>query len=139
MNLPQQLPLISGNPDQLKQVFMHLLNNAVDAIAGVDASTRPPDSPHRIRIEASFDDARLHVLFSDTGTGFREPNRAFDPFFTTKQPGQGTGLGLSICYGIVRDHHGEINAFNLHPFGAAVVVDLPLRSADSTPEHSPAQ
>lgn len=138
MNLPPLLPLIAGNPDQLKQVFMHLLNNAVDAIAAVPPDSRPPDSPHRIRIEASFDDARLHILFSDTGTGFREPTRAFDPFFTTKQPGQGTGLGLSICYGIVRDHHGEINAFNLHPNGAAVVVDLPIRLSDSSAEHAPA-
>jgi signal transduction histidine kinase len=130
LNLPAQLPAIAGNPDQLKQVFMHLLNNAVDAIAAVDKATRT-DQQHRIRIEASYDDARLHVLFSDTGTGFRDPHRAFDPFFTTKQPGQGTGLGLSICYGIVRDHHGEINAFNLHPHGAAVVVDLPVRGAES--------
>jgi signal transduction histidine kinase len=68
----------------------------------------------------------LRILVSDTGPGFADPLRVFDPFFTTKQPGKGTGLGLSICYSIVREHGGEINAVNLHPRGAAVVVELPL-------------
>jgi signal transduction histidine kinase len=63
---------------------------------------------------------------SDTGPGFRQPGRAFDPFYTTRQPGEGTGLGLSICYGIMREHGGEISAFNLHPRGAAVVLELPV-------------
>ena len=69
------------------------------------------------------------MIVSDTGPGFREPGRIFDPFYTTKGPEQGAGLGLSICYGIVREHGGEISAFNLHPHGAAVVVELPLRAA----------
>jgi C4-dicarboxylate-specific signal transduction histidine kinase len=68
----------------------------------------------------------VHVIVSDTGPGFRQPGRAFDPFYTTRQPGEGTGLGLSICYGIVREHGGEISAFNLHPTGAAVVLELPV-------------
>jgi signal transduction histidine kinase len=136
MVLPPALPEIAGNSDQLKQVFLQLLNNAVEAFASLDAveraklaeagGTQPPEP--KILIDVSFDDTKLHILFSDTGPGFRDPHRVFDPFFTTKQPGEGTGLGLSICYGIVREHQGEINAFNLHPFGAAVVVDLPLRS-----------
>jgi two-component system, NtrC family, sensor kinase len=137
MVLPPTLPEIAGNSDQLKQVFLQLLNNAVEAFASLDAierakvaaagGTQPPEP--KILIDVSFDDTKLHILFSDTGPGFRDPHRVFDPFFTTKQPGEGTGLGLSICYGIVREHQGEINAFNLHPFGAAVVVDLPLRSS----------
>lgn len=137
MVLPPALPEIAGNPDQLKQVFLQLLNNAVEAFTSLDAidraktaaanGTQQPEP--KILLDVSFDENKLHILFSDTGPGFRDPHRVFDPFFTTKQPGEGTGLGLSICYGIVREHQGEINAFNLHPHGAAVVVDLPLRSS----------
>jgi two-component system NtrC family sensor kinase len=137
MIMPPVLPEIAGNPDQLKQVFLQLLNNAVEALTSADATERAKAAAaagtqlpeQKILIDASFDDSKLHILFSDTGPGFRDPHRVFDPFFTTKQPGEGTGLGLSICYGIVREHQGEINAFNLHPFGAAVVVDLPLRNS----------
>jgi signal transduction histidine kinase len=68
----------------------------------------------------------VQIVVSDTGTGFREPGRVFDLFYTTQAPGQGSGLGLSICYGIVREHEGEISAFNLHPSGAAIVVELPI-------------
>ena len=67
------------------------------------------------------------MIVSDSGPGFAEPARAFDPFYTGLRPGQGAGLGLglSVCYGIVREHGGEISAFNLHPRGAAVVIELP--------------
>jgi signal transduction histidine kinase len=135
MNVPPALPEIAGNSDQLKQVFLQLLNNAVEALSSMTVTERVSADgivhpvEQKILIDASFDDNKLHILFSDTGPGFRDPHRVFDPFFTTKQPGEGTGLGLSICYGIVREHQGEINAFNLHPFGAAVVVDLPLRNS----------
>jgi signal transduction histidine kinase len=115
---------VRGCRDRLKQVIEHLLNNAAQAIA--HAPEREEDESHGIRISVSQDEHMLHVIVSDTGTGFEEPRRAFDPFYTTKDPVEGAGLGLSICYGIVREHGGEIAAFNLHPHGAAVVVDLPL-------------
>ena len=50
--------------------------------------------------------------FQDSGPGIKEPNRIFDPFYTTKSVGKGTGLGLSICYGIVKEHGGDISARN---------------------------
>jgi len=53
-------------------------------------------------------------------------NRALDPFYTTKPVGKGTGLGLSICYGIVKEHDGEIRLENLQPQGSRVTVELPL-------------
>jgi signal transduction histidine kinase len=68
----------------------------------------------------------VQVVISDTGPGFPNPNRVFDPFFTTKKPGEGTGLGLSLCYSIVREHRGEISAFNLQPHGAAVAIEMPV-------------
>ncbi len=119
------LPMVRGSSDRLRQVFEHLLNNAAQAIA--TARTRESDEEHAIRVTVSHDSQALHVIVSDTGPGFREPGRVFDPFYTTKGPEQGAGLGLSICYGIVREHGGEISAFNLHPHGAAVVVELPVR------------
>jgi signal transduction histidine kinase len=118
------VPEVRGSRDRLRQVMEHLLNNAAQAIGS--AREREVDEEHAIRITVSHDERTLHVILSDTGPGFREPGRVFDPFYTTQQPGQGTGLGLSICYGIVREHGGEISAFNLHPHGAAVVVELPV-------------
>ncbi len=119
------LPMVRGSGDRLRQMMEHLLNNAAQAIA--TARAREADEEHAIRMTVSHDDQALHVIVSDTGPGFREPGRVFDPFYTTKGPEQGAGLGLSICYGIVREHGGEISAFNLHPHGAAVVVELPVR------------
>ena len=120
------VPAVRGSRDRLRQVMEHLLNNAAQSIAGAPLME---DELHGIRVTASFDERALHVIVSDTGPGFREPGRVFDPFYTTKGPEQGAGLGLSICYGIVREHGGEISAFNLHPRGAAVVVELPVRKA----------
>ncbi|HMK29147.1 MAG TPA: response regulator, partial [Terriglobales bacterium] len=65
-----------------------------------------------------------------SGPGIREVNRIFDPFYTTKSIGKGTGLGLSICYGIVKEHGGDIRAYN-HPKGGAVIeVKLPVAVAE---------
>jgi len=68
------------------------------------------------------------LCFDDNGPGFSDTTRAFDPFFTTKPVGKGTGLGLSICYGIVKEHGGEILASNLDPNGARIVLELPVQA-----------
>ncbi|HWW22650.1 MAG TPA: HAMP domain-containing sensor histidine kinase [Edaphobacter sp.] len=120
----EDVPAVRGNGDRLRQVMEHLLNNAAQAIA--TSSRKDKGLEAAIRISVGHDDRGVQVIVSDTGPGFREPGRAFDPFYTTREPGEGTGLGLSICYGIVREHGGEISAFNLHPHGAAVVVELPF-------------
>jgi signal transduction histidine kinase len=115
--------VVRGSRDRLRQVVEHLLNNAAQAVASV-VDLRGGD--HSIRLTVNEDRRMVHLIVSDTGPGFREPGRVFDPFYTTQQPGEGLGLGLSICYGIVREHGGEISAFNLHPRGATVVVELPV-------------
>jgi K+-sensing histidine kinase KdpD len=69
------------------------------------------------------------------------PHRVFDPFYTTKPVGKGTGLGLSICYGIVKEHGGEIQVRNEDPEGATFIVSLPLApfgSNGSDDVHEPA-
>jgi signal transduction histidine kinase len=120
----EDVPVVRGNKDRLRQVMEHLLNNAAQAIASAPA--KDAGLEHAIRLTVNHDARGVQVIVSDTGPGFREPGRAFDPFYTTRQPGEAAGLGLSICYGIVREHGGEISAFNLHPHGAAVVVELPI-------------
>jgi signal transduction histidine kinase len=103
----------------------HLLNNAAQALAGVMESE---ERVIRILLDRNGDKngdrngAIVHLIVSDTGPGFREPGRVFELGDSTR----GAGLGLSICYGIVHEHGGEIRAFNLHPHGAAVAVELPV-------------
>jgi signal transduction histidine kinase len=118
------VPTVRGSEGKLRQVMEHLLNNAAQAIAS--SSSNDAGFEHAIRVTVNHDARGVHVIVSDTGPGFHQPGRAFDPFYTTRQPGEGMGLGLSICYGIVREHGGEISAFNLHPRGAAVVLELPV-------------
>jgi signal transduction histidine kinase len=119
-----ETPMVRGSGDRLRQVLEHLLNNAAQAVALV--ADLHGDEEAAIRLSVSADDRMVHLIVSDTGPGFHEPGRVFDPFYTTREPGDGMGLGLTICYGIVREHGGEISAFNLHPHGAAVVVELPV-------------
>ncbi len=110
------LPRIVGDEGQMKQVFVNLLNNAVDAMDGA--------SERRLSIEMFARDSHVVIRFTDSGKGFSDLNRAFDPFYTTKPVGKGPGLGLSICYGLVKEHGGEIHAENLQP-GAVVIIELP--------------
>jgi PAS domain S-box-containing protein len=103
-NLRDHLPFIIGDSHQLQQVFLNILNNAYDAVR--------ENSRARIEISTACKDEYVEVTFRDNGSGISQPERVFDPFFTTKRVGEGTGLGLSICYGIVKEHGGEILCWN---------------------------
>ncbi|OLC91892.1 MAG: hypothetical protein DMG35_09785 [Acidobacteria bacterium] len=117
MNFAPNLPQIELNEGQFKQVFVNLLNNALQAVEQAQEK--------RILVEGKLEGEKVVVRFSDTGPGFNDLNRAFDPFYSTKPIGRGTGLGLSMCYGTVKEHNGKIYAQNLHPNGAAVTIELP--------------
>ena len=122
--LDESLPEIVGDSHQLQQVFLNILNNAYDAV-------RECGHPARIEVMSARTETAVEISFRDNGTGIADPDRIFDPFFTTKDIGKGTGLGLSICYGIVREHGGEILCHNnLDSEGATFIVRLPL-AADS--------
>jgi len=121
LSIGQSLPRLRANVEQMRQVILQILNNAATALESL-----PPGRERRLRIDGSLMKDRVQVLISDTGPGFSNPDRVFDPFFTTKKPGEGSGLGLSLCYSIIREHGGEISAFNLQPHGAAVAIDLPV-------------
>jgi len=103
--LAPELQETVGDAHQLQQVFLNILNNAYDAV-------RESGRRGRIEIETADADGFIEIAFRDNGDGITFSDRIFDPFFTTKEVGKGTGLGLSICYGIVREHGGEIVCHN---------------------------
>jgi two-component system NtrC family sensor kinase len=116
----EDLPVVIGDPHQIQQVFLNILNNAYDAVQ----DTRRPG---KIEIETSQRNGEIEIVFRDNGPGISQPDRIFDPFFTTKEVGKGTGLGLSICYGIVRAHSGEIVARNnADGAGSTFIVRFPM-------------
>jgi len=121
VHMDHSLPNVGLGEDELKQVLLNILNNAMDA---VQESTR-----RTIRVRGFEKDGRIVIQCDDSGPGFADLNRAFDPFYTTKPVGKGTGLGLSVCYGIVREADGEIALENLQPKGARVTVELPVAAA----------
>jgi two-component system, NtrC family, sensor kinase len=119
LSIPQELPKVRANGDQMRQVILQILSNAATALQNA------PRGERQLRMHAAHTRNRVQILISDNGPGFPNPERVFDPFFTTKQPGQGAGLGLSLVYSIIREHGGEISAFNLQPHGAAVAIEMP--------------
>ena len=115
------LPPAMGNAEQLTQVLMALMLNAVDAMDDRGKLTvRTGKSPNRAN------EVMLEV--EDTGMGIprADQSKIFEPFYTTKPPGRGTGLGLSICYGIVEDHRGRIEVDSTPGRGTTFRVFLPV-------------
>ncbi len=114
------LPRIQGNVDQLKQVFLNLLTNAIHAI--------PSNGDISIRSLVQGDE--IIILIKDTGMGIKDThlNRIFDPFFTTKDVGQGTGLGLSISYRIISEHGGRIFVKETSENGTVFQISFPIEA-----------
>src|SRR5207253_1251543 len=117
------LPEVEVHANQIKQVFVNIINNAAQAVA----TTRKTGG--RIDIRATCQPDGLAVSIADNGPGIPEAvaQRVFEPFFSTKSEGEGTGLGLSICLGIVTEHGGTIA---VDPGGAGrgatFTVELPM-------------
>lgn len=114
------LPQILGDAGRLTEVFVNLLNNAIDAMpTGGTLAVRASSNPEL--------GGGVRVEVADTGSGIppEQLPRIFDPFFTSKEPGRGTGLGLSISHGIVKDHGGQIRAESRPGAGTLLVVTLP--------------
>ena len=115
----KSVPYIFGDAQQLQQVFLNILNNAYDAV-------RETGRPGRIEIETCQRNGSVEIAVRDNGSGISDSARIFEPFYTTKAVGKGTGLGLSICYGIVREHGGDIFCrSNVGSEGCTFVVQLP--------------
>ncbi|MEW6387741.1 MAG: ATP-binding protein [Thermodesulfobacteriota bacterium] len=125
-SLASYLPRAKGDPRELQQVFINLINNAIDAMKGGGVL--------RVVTRLSPDGRRVAIEFGDTGNGIpREVQpKIFDPFFTTKKTGEGTGLGLSVSYGIIAKFGGNI-VFSSYPaeeypekHGTTFTVYLPV-------------
>jgi signal transduction histidine kinase len=119
-DVPDGIPRIWGNSNQLLQTFLHLTENAIDALNDVGGGS--------LRVTVRQEDDQVVVVFSDSGPGLADPQRVFDPFYTTKPIGKGTGLGLSASYGVVQDHQGHIACYNKPEGGAEFVVRFPVAS-----------
>ncbi|MCF8127429.1 MAG: PAS domain S-box protein [Deltaproteobacteria bacterium] len=132
LTLSAGIPNISGSPQQLTHVFMNLINNAVEAMAGVSKpkngwKTREKTGG-KVTLTSSLEKDDIVIKVVDTGPGIEEEDLAyiFDPFFTRKKE-MGMGIGLSLCHGIIEDHNGTIAAKN-HPQGGAVFkITLPIK------------
>jgi signal transduction histidine kinase len=119
-------PLVLADSSQLLHVFLQIISNAMDALEEVGGG--------ELVISIRPCEPQVCIQFSDTGPGLRHPEHAFEPFFTTKPVGKGTGLGLSTCYGIIRQHEGDITCGNRLEGGAYFTIFVPaavLRATDS--------
>jgi signal transduction histidine kinase len=117
------------DPDQLQQVFLNLVLNALDAMPRggrlrIAIQPRTLANPER----AGAPEPCVTVSFEDSGSGITPENsiHVFDPFFTTKEAGQGTGLGLSVSYGIVEEHGGWFELDSRPGEGTRISVVLPV-------------
>lgn len=118
-------PVIVGNAEMLKQVFLNLMLNALQAMPGggnLYIKTRIPDNNER----KDFHNSNVEISFMDTGRGIPDENikKIFDPFFTTKE--KGTGLGLAIAHNIVDIHGGSIDAENYKGGGTVFNITFPI-------------
>jgi PAS domain S-box-containing protein len=113
------LPSVVADPHQLEQVYLNIINNAADAMMDGGAGGL-------LHVHVFSQNGHVVSEFHDSGPGIVDTKHVFDPFYTTKGVGKGTGLGLSICYGIVKEHGGEIFAQNHPEGGALLTVRLPV-------------
>ena len=111
---------VFGSPAHLQQIFVNLVNNALDAVAG------KPDG--KVTIRCWFEAGKVKATVSDNGCGIASEKLSsiFLPFFTTKPVGKGTGLGLAICYGLMQDLGGTINVESTVGVGTTFIVELPV-------------
>src|SRR5437763_4089486 len=128
--VPEDVPAVLGDPQELQQVLLNALVNAEQAIAATGR-------PGRVVIGARRTEDRVVVSVEDTGPGVPPDivDRVFEPFFTTKGEA-GTGLGLAISSGLVKAMGGRMYVHNVEGGGARLVVELPLASAEPRVERS---
>ncbi len=120
--------LIQGDRNQLSQVTINLVLNAIDAMERVGTLT--------LRTYRDPSEAKVYLEVSDTGCGIPKENlsKIFDPFFTTKELRKGTGLGLSTVYGIIKDNEGRVSVKETSKKGTTFIMELPLYQGLSEPQ-----
>jgi two-component system NtrC family sensor kinase len=112
------VPEVMASTNQMRQVFLNMFKNAKEAM--------PRGGTLTVRTEK--DEGELLIHIRDTGIGIPEEirNKIFEAFFTTKQKVKGVGLGLSVCYGIIKDHGGEIKVESEEGKGTIFTISLPV-------------
>lgn len=124
-DLDDRYPIIQGDPEKLKQVWLNLLSNALEAMNGGGIV--------KIITRLDTQDMTITAFFADSGYGIAKKNlnSIFDPFFSTKPVGKGTGLGLSVSFGIIEDHGGKISVTSPLPEGI-LEEELPEEAGPGT-------
>ncbi len=133
--LEGSVPNVHANPQEMEQVFLNLLLNALDAMPQGGRLALSA----RQEYEAADDaDSWITVTVLDTGCGIPEAQREliFQPFFTTKEQGRGTGLGLSICQGLIQSHGGTIDVESHPGEGTRFTIRLPVHNPGQQPRTS---
>ncbi|MBF0117614.1 MAG: PAS domain S-box protein [Desulfobacterales bacterium] len=122
--LSPTLPEIIGSEDQLQQVFMNIISNAVEAM-----ETNNGNKLLRIKTEHSLSNDKVILSFNDNGISIPPENiqKIFEPFFTTKKKSKGVGLGLSVAYGIVQEHGGTIHIRSNKEEGTTFDIEIPVK------------
>jgi two-component system NtrC family sensor kinase len=118
LDLEKGIPHTFANKNQLKGVWINLINNALGAIES---------NQGRISISTRYENKAFTVVFSDNGKGIlpEHQEHIFEPFFTTKEAGKGTGLGLSVSLQAIKEHHGDIHFETTPGTGTKFIVVLP--------------
>jgi len=135
LDLPDDLPNVIANFNQLQQVFINLLMNSIDAIhTRSEPKSRKPVGRIFLNAEHLPSSNEVQVVIADSGIGIKEEDLdlVFEPFFSTKEVGAGTGLGLAVVYGIITEHGGTIDIESSWSKGTAVTFTLPTTAGDSS-------
>jgi len=121
--IEHELPTLSASYSELQQVFLNLINNAMDAMDKTGGT---------LEISAKQEEGQILIGVTDDGPGIPKANlgRIFDPFFTTKPVGSGTGLGLSICYGIIEKMGGGITVKSALEVGTTFEIRIPVKTSE---------
>ena len=124
LDLAKGFPPIFAHKNQLKGVWINLINNALGAIESKDG---------RISISTKYEDNTYTIVFADNGKGILPEHQGhiFEPFFTTKEAGKGTGLGLSVSYQAIKEHQGDIRFETTPGVGTKFIITLPEMDSNS--------
>jgi two-component system NtrC family sensor kinase len=114
------IPEIMASTNQMRQVMLNLIKNAKEAMP----------KGGNLFIRTGKEDNSVLIYIQDTGMGIPEEirDKIFEAFFTTKQKVKGVGLGLSVCYGIIKDHGGEVKVESEEGKGTTFIISLPIES-----------
>ncbi len=124
LDLNNKIPLLPLISDQIQQIFVNILLNAVDAIAESESN-----KAKKISVISEINEDYVVITFKDTGKGISDENltKVFEPFYTTKKEGKGTGLGLWVSYGIIKSFQGDIKVDSTLGKGTTFTITLPIQ------------